>query len=178
MKLAIICDDEFEARRIPAQEVDVLVSLGDLPDSVILEVANQCCPKEILAVKGNHDSAAPFPKPIRDLHLKTFTLDGVTFGGFCGAWKYKPKGNYLFEQDEVEKFMADFPAVQIFISHNSPRGVHDRDDEVHVGFVGLSNYIARVKPKIFIHGHQHQNIESLVGTTRVIGVYGFRFLDF
>jgi len=42
MILAIICDDEFLARRIPEQEVDVLVSLGDLPYSVILEVADRC----------------------------------------------------------------------------------------------------------------------------------------
>jgi len=178
MKLAIICDDEFEARRIPAQDVDVLVSLGDLPDSVILEAANRCCPREILAVRGNHDADVPFPEGVRDLHLAVHEVNGVRFGGFNGSWRYKPVGHFLYEQEAVERLMVGFPEVQIFISHNSPRGIHDRDDEVHIGFIGLSNYITRCQPRLFLHGHQHQNIESMVGSTRVIGVFGFRFLDF
>jgi hypothetical protein len=27
-----------------------------------------------------------------------------------------------------------------------------------------------------VHGHQHENIESLIGDTRVIGIYGYRQL--
>ena len=176
MKLAIICDDEFEARRIPAQEVDVLVSLGDLPDSVILEVADRCYPKEILAVRGNHDADVPFPEGVMDLHLKTCALGGVTFGGFCGAWKFKPKGDFLFAQEEVEHLMKPFPPVDIFLSHNSPRAVHDRDDEVHLGFIAFSNYITRCQPKFFLHGHQHHAVETAIGGTLVVGSFGFRFL--
>ena len=177
MKILIIADDEFFIKRLPDCQADLLISLGDLPDSVILAAAEKCQCREILAVKGNHDSAAPFPKPIRDLHLKTFTFGGVTFGGCCGSWKYKPKGNYLFEQHEVEDLMAGFPPVDIFIAHNSPRGVHDRDDEVHLGFVAFSNFIQRCQPKLFLHGHTHIAQESLVGRTQVIGTFGHRFLN-
>jgi len=175
MKLGIICDDEFEARRIPAQDVDVLISLGDLPNSVILEVADRCCPSEILAVRGNHDPDVPFPEGVRDMHLVVHEVSGVRFGGFCGSLRYK-HGPFMFEQDEVERLMADFPPVDVFIAHNSPRGIHDRDDEVHLGFVAFSNFITRQQPRFFIHGHMHHNAESLVGKTRVIGVFGHRFL--
>jgi Icc-related predicted phosphoesterase len=111
------------------------------------------------------------------VHLKTYTFGGLTFGGFCGSWKYKPKGNFLFEQDEVATLIADFPPVDVFLAHNSPRGIHDRDDEVHIGFVAFTNYITRVKPGFFIHGHQHHEVETVVGTTRIIGTFGHRFLD-
>lgn len=85
MNLLIIADDEFAARRVPDAPADLLLSLGDMPDDIILEVARRCSCREILAVKGNHHSSAPFREPIRDLHVSTFEFRGVTFGGFCGS---------------------------------------------------------------------------------------------
>jgi predicted phosphodiesterase len=104
MNLLIIADDESLRPQIPDCDVDVLVSCGDLPDELIFQVAKKCHCKEIVAVKGNHDSSAAFPAPIRDLHLTVFQFRDVKFGGFCGSWKYKPRGNYLFENTEVERF--------------------------------------------------------------------------
>jgi Icc-related predicted phosphoesterase len=176
MNLLIIADDEYVGRNAPESQADVLISCGDIPDETILQAASRCRCREILAVKGNHDSSGPFRQPIRDMHLATFQFRGVTFGGFCGSWKYKPKGNYLFEQSEVENMLAAFPPVDVFVAHNSPRLVHDRDDEVHLGFASFSNYIQRARPKFFLHGHQHQDVESIAGATRVIGTYGHRFL--
>ena len=177
MKLAIICDDEFEARRMPVQDVDVLISLGDLPNSVILEVADLCCPKEILAVRGNHDTAVPFPEGVRDLHLAVHEIEGVRFGGFCGSLRYK-QGAFMFEQQEVERLMADFLPVNCFLAHSPPRSIHDREaGGTHIGFVGFSNFITRCQPKLFLHGHTHIAQESLVGSTRVIGTFGHRFLE-
>jgi len=176
MKLLVIADDKLVGHRIPEYRPDLLVSLGDLPDKIILKVARRCACRNILAVKGNHDSPKSFPSPIRDLHLKTVQFRGLTFGGFCGAWKYKPDGSHLFEQEEVEQHLARFPAVDIFVAHNSPRQVHDCEDGVHTGFTAFNNYIARVKPKLFFHGHQHHEIETNVGCTRVFCVFGYRYL--
>jgi Icc-related predicted phosphoesterase len=110
------------------------------------------------------------------MHLATQQFRGITFGGFCGAWKYKPKGNYLFEQSEAENILANFPPVDVFLAHKSPRLVHDREDEVHLGFVAFGSYIARSQPKLFLHGHQHINQESKIGRTQVVGIYGYRNL--
>ena len=63
------------------------------------------------------------------------------------------------------------------VSHNSPRGIHDRNDDVHYGFDALNSYIARANPRFIIHGHQHVNRETETGATRVIGVFGFRIID-
>jgi len=176
VNLLIIADDEFVGRRVPECSVDLLISCGDLPDEVILAVAERCGCRETLAVKGNHDYSSPFRPPIRDLHLATITYQGVRFGGFCGSWKYKPIGNYLFEQHEVEQLLEGFRAVDVFVAHNSPRLIHDCDDEVHIGFTGFNSYLAAANPKLFLHGHQHREVETLAGNTRVIGTFGHRFL--
>jgi Icc-related predicted phosphoesterase len=176
MNLLIIADDESIGSQIPDCNVDALVSCGDLADELILKAAAKCHCREILAVRGNHDSSASFPEPIRDLHLTVFQFRGVTFGGFCGSWKYKPRGNYLFEDFEVEQRLVNFPAVDVFITHNSPRLVHDREDDVHMGFAAFNQYIERAKPRFMIHGHQHENVESRIGVTHIIGTYGYRML--
>lgn len=176
MTLLVIADDEFVAGRIAQVRADLLLSLGDMPEAIILDLAERCRCAAILAVKGNHDTNAPFREPIRDLHLNTFVFRGVAFGGFRGSWKYKPKGHHLFEHQEVDRLMADFPRVDVFLAHNSPRLIHDRDDEVHIGFPAFNNYIHRARPKLFLHGHQHEDVDTMAGTTRVIGVFGHRFL--
>lgn len=140
-------------------------------------MGHQVGASHVLAVKGNHDSSGPFPAPIIDLHLKQHVLSGVRFGGFAGCWRYKARGNYLFDQDEVTYLLADFPPVNVFVAHNSPRGIHDRDDDVHFRFDGFVSYIQRAKPKLFIHGHQHVDRETQIGPTIVVGVYGFRRLE-
>ena len=176
MTLLVIADDESLLSKLPDAEADVLVSCGDLSDDLVLRAASRCHCRHILAVKGNHDSSASFESPIVDLHLRIHEIRTISFGGFCGSWKYKPKGNYLFEQDDVERALAAFPQVDIFVAHNSPRMVHDRDDEVHIGFGAFNNYIARTHPQWFLHGHQHVHAESIVSETRVVGTYGHRFV--
>ena len=71
--------------------------------------------------------------PGRDMHLDPYVFRWISFGGFCRSWKYKPKGNFLFEQSEVEQFMAKFPPVDEFVAHNSPRHIHGQDAFVSVG---------------------------------------------
>jgi Icc-related predicted phosphoesterase len=126
-----------------------------------------------VAVKGNHDLPSAFAPPIEDLHLQVVTLpNGLRIGGFNGSWRYKPRGNFLYSQDEAAVLTGQLPPVDILVSHNSPQGVHERDGDTHQGFVALSDYIRRHKPRLVIHGHQHVSRETVVGGTRVVGVFG------
>jgi Icc-related predicted phosphoesterase len=177
MKVLLIADDDQSVKRIEPERAEVVISCGDLIDQSILEAARLCSSTKIFAVKGNHDANQAFAAPIFDLHLRTENYGGLKFGGFNGAWRYKPRGHFLYEQDEVVRLLAHFPAVDVFVAHNSPRHVHDRDDEVHLGFDAFTPYIQRAKPRAFIHGHQHVNRESRLGETRVIGVYGVKLID-
>jgi hypothetical protein len=125
MKLLVIADDDSFTKALTNERADVLISCGDIADEVILQTAQAAQCGRVFAVKGNHDGAGPFPAPILDLHLRTETLDGLTFGGFHGSWRYKPRGRFLYDQDEVADSVAAFPAVDVFVAHNSPRHVHD-----------------------------------------------------
>ena len=174
--LAIIADDDSPRLLSSIERASILIACGDLHDGFILEAAKRCACTTILAVKGNHDGAGVFPEPILDLHLRTVTIGGVIFGGFGGAWRYKPRGNHLYEQEEVSEALSQFSAVDVFVAHNSPRGIHDRDDDVHTGFDAFRDYIDRSQPRLFIHGHQHFHGETMKGSTRVIGCYGYRHL--
>ncbi len=177
MRILAISDiDEFQWQGGTGQ-ADLVVSCGDIIDQVILEGAEAHNCNSIFAVKGNHDSNAPFPSPIVDLHLETHVHGNFTLGGLNGSWKYKPRGHFIYEQEEVEQFLQSFPPVDVFISHNSPRGIHDRNDEVHHGFGALTSYIERTNPILVLHGHQHVDKETQIGETTVIGVYGHRLME-
>ncbi len=177
MKLMVIADDETLPASLPAESADVLISCGDLADSVILECASRCGCRHILAVKGNHDSSGKFPANIVDLHFSTEKIDNVAFGGFAGAWRYKPKGNFLFDQAEVKNMLRPFPKVDVFIAHNSPRGIHDREDDVHLGFEDFVQYIDTAQPSLFLHGHQHLSTTTQRGATTVAGIFGSQLIE-
>lgn len=177
MKILVIADmDDFHWQH-NAGHADILLSCGDISDQVIVEAAKASRCKAVFAVKGNHDHNTPFPGPIVDLHLQRQEYGGIRFGGFNGSWKYKPRGHFLYEQSEVEDFIRGFPAVDVFVSHNSPLGIHDRQDGIHFGFAALNTYIDNARPKLLIHGHQHVDKETTKGSTRVIGVYGWKVLE-
>ena len=177
MKLLVLADiDDFHWKH-GAGAADVVLSCGDIADQVVLEAAKEHECATIYAVKGNHDSNTPFPNPIVDLHLNIREHEGLKFGGLRGSWRYKPRGYFLYEQEEVQGVLRPFPAVDVFLSHNAPRGVHDREDGVHYGFEGLTAYIEANGPKLVIHGHQHVTRQTQIKQTRVIGVYGHALIE-
>lgn len=177
MRALVIADDDSLVGHLGEPEADVLISLGDLWDATISKASERCWYSRVFAVKGNHDSAAPFEEGIDDLHLNVVEFGGLRFGGFCGSWKYKPRGHHMFEQFEVEDLLRSFPAVDVFVAHNSPAGIHERDTDIHQGFAAFNHYIERVQPALFLHGHQHENVVSKIGRTQVTGVYGERLID-
>lgn len=176
MTIVAIADEEAHLGALECGPVDVLISCGDLYDGAIRRAIAHYKPRHTLAVRGNHDPDSPFTDGIVDLHLKTHTIDGITFGGFAGSWRYKPRGHHLFDQIEVSSLIRAVPAVDVFVAHNSPAGIHERDREVHQGFEGFTSYITRARPKLFIHGHQHIDATTIRNDTTIIGVYGERHI--
>ncbi len=160
MKIIVIADEDELVGQLPEQKA----------------MGRYGCPKAF-AVKGNHDSSGKFKSNVEDLHLSVVEYQGLKFGGFEGSWKYKPNGNYLYEQDYVEKVLSSFPRVDIFIAHNSPWGIHQRDEETHQGFRGFLSYIEKTQPGIFLHGHQHVNSQTKLGNTEIVGVYGEQVIE-
>lgn len=172
MKVVLISDDILQVGNLDIQQIDLLISLGDLMDHTIFKAIETYQPRHVLAVRGNHDQDEPFPKPIKDLHLQVTEINGLLFAGFNGCWKYKEQGPYLYTQDQASRLLNNFPTMDVFIAHNSPRGIHERDEDIHQGFDVLRSYIERVQPRYFFHGHQHVNRVTMMGETKVVGVYG------
>ena len=176
MRALILADiDDLHWRHGP-RHADLIVALGDVADSVILEAAEECRASSVFAIKGNHDRSTTFPSGITDLHLKVVEWRGLTFGGFQGCWKFKPRGHFLYEQSEVVSLLAAFAAVDVFVSHAAPV-LHARDTDVHAGFSAFDRYIGVHQPRWFLHGHQHVRRTTTVGRTTLRGVYGYEVIE-
>jgi len=108
MRILAITDIDDLRWQFGAGHADLLLSLGDVSDPLILEAAEAYSCEQIFAVKGNHDLKVPFPSPIVDLHLRVEEYGGLLFGGFNGSWRYKPKGHFLYDQWEPSVFLVAF----------------------------------------------------------------------
>jgi Icc-related predicted phosphoesterase len=177
MRILAIADDDSLIGHLEPAKIDVLLSLGDLWDATIAKAQSLYQPTVTFAVKGNHDGAGLFQDSVSPLHLRVETLGDMVFGGFNGSWRYNPRGHHLFDQHEVVAMLREFPRVDVFVAHNSPAGIHERDDDVHRGFEAFRDYIDRMQPAYFIHGHQHVNQVTRRGETTVVGVFGEALLD-
>lgn len=162
--------------------IDMICTLGDLDGIELHELANITdIPK--IGVYGNHCSGSYFEKlGIKNMHLETFSFQGVTFGGFEGSVRYKPSEYAkMYTQEEAEIALKDFPRVEVMISHCPPYGINDDLSELaHTGFKALRDYLERAKPKYFLHGHTYPNNESLVTKfkeTEIIFIYQDKIID-
>jgi len=81
----------------------------------------------------------------------------------------------------MAKQIETLPPCDILLSHNCPADIgHERPGEsakeypegVHQGFTAINAYIAREKPKLIFHGHQHIKKTTKLEETTVIGCYG------
>ncbi|MCR5605695.1 MAG: metallophosphoesterase [Treponema sp.] len=73
--------------------------------------------------------------------------------------------------------------LDIFLTHATPRHVHDREDPCHQGFECFNWFIKHFQPKYMIHGHIHlydmqAKRVSVVGTTTIINAYSHFVFDF
>src|SRR5437867_4631025 len=98
MRVLIAADDAWINLAPAGTPADLLISCGDISDEAIIAAAGRHHCKKIFAVKGNHDSSGDFQKPIDDLHVCIQSYGGLSFGGFNGCFRYKPRGNYLYDQ--------------------------------------------------------------------------------
>lgn len=73
--------------------------------------------------------------------------------------------------------------LDIFMTHASPRHIHDHEDQCHIGFDCYNWFLKKFKPAIMVHGHIHlyDLREERVGKyydTTVINAYAHYVLDF
>lgn len=163
-------------------KIDLICTLGDLDLFGIRELENIThIPK--IGVYGNHCSGMYFePLGITNLHLNTFEYQGLTFGGFEGSVRYKAdKYAKMYTQEEATALLADFPRVDIMLTHCPPFGVNDEPEEIaHQGFHALRDYVERAKPQYLFHGHTYPTAKTLVkklAGTNIVYVFEDRIIS-
>ena len=187
LQIITLCDVEG---CVPKEEyetpIDLVFCLGDMDDIWVKNRVKRIAPRfGAFGVRGNHDIDYPFPDSITDLNFLTedVTVDGrsIRLAGVPGSWKYKPRGNWLYSQEEMTEKLSVLAAADIVLSHNCPANIGhekkgeslaDDPDGTHQGFAALNDYIAAKKPSYIFHGHQHFEKESSVQGTAVVGCYG------
>ena len=179
MRILVIAD---RAPRSPItdilarEQIDLIVTLGDLEHGMLRQLEDvTTIPK--IGVYGNHCSGTYMePLGIRNMHLATWEFGGLRFGGFQGCVRYKLNPYAIMcTQEEASALLADFPSVDVMLTHCPPYGVNDEPgDPTHEGFRGLRDYVLRARPRYLLHGHTYPTEDTIVrqlGDTEIIYVY-------
>ena len=168
------------AQKAEVENVNLIISLGDFERTMLLSLQNTIIPK--IGVYGNHDYGE-YMKDIGmlNLHMHTWKYGGYTFGGFQGCVRYKANPQaIMYTQEEASLMIANFPPVDIFITHCPPRGINDEEEVAHQGFNALRTYVDKYHPKVLFHGHTYPTKETMIrdyNGTRIEYVSGFRLVE-
>ncbi len=180
-------------------DIDLALSCGDLP-YYYLEYIVSMLNVPLLYVHGNHDrplqtehGEIPEPRGCISVEGRVVRVNGLLIGGLGGSIRYKPSGIYQYTEHEMRGRIARMAftlwrnrilhgrALDIFIAHSPPRGIHDQEDLPHHGFAVFRTFVRRYQPRYFIHGHSYPRMgvpqRSREGNTEVIHVYGHKVVE-
>ncbi|MCH5290365.1 MAG: metallophosphoesterase [Treponema sp.] len=98
-----------------------------------------------------------------DSHGKTTPL---LIAGVSGSLRYNNGLDQYSEREMFFQLLALVPGLlwnrlrygrwcDIFLTHASPRHIHDREDQCHKGFECFNWFIRKFHPALLIHGHIH-----------------------
>ncbi len=163
------------AELVEALGPELILVLGDLEPAWIEGLAEVDLPK--LGVRGNHDADDSLEAvDVRDLHLASAEVGGLSFAGFGGSPRYRPHGGNQWTEEEAERMMALLPPADVLLTHSPPAGVNDEpDDRAHRGSPALRDWVERHEPGWLLHGHTLPHPGRAVhrlGPTRVVHVRG------
>jgi Icc-related predicted phosphoesterase len=188
--------------RDKCDEVDIVISCGDLPVDYLEYIASTLN-KPSYFVHGNHDAQSSSaedkqknaPEGWTNLDLKRLRLRNLRLAGLEGCHRYKPNVPYQYSQSDqwlrafwLGRQMAQGMArwghgADVMVTHSPMRGIHDGEDQAHVGFEAF-NWLAKAfKPRLWLHGHQHRNYnpmqqgETKFHDTLIVNVHPYRILD-
>ncbi|MBT3337726.1 MAG: metallophosphoesterase [Anaerolineae bacterium] len=182
-------------------DVDLVIACGDLP-YYYQEYIIKKLRVPLFFVRGNHDPVVEYdangerkaPRGGKDLHRRVVYQDELILAGVEGCNRYNRQGN--FQYTTAEMWMNVFRlvpellinrllygrALDIFVTHAAPLGIHDKPDWTHRGIKAFNWLIRVFKPKYHFHGHNHVYkldtiTETQVGETLVINTYGYKVKD-
>lgn len=150
------------------------------------------------AFRGHGGTYAGF-KVITDFNLqftdpKTGKKTPLLIAGCSGSYCYNKGLSQYTEFQMKMKLLKMVPSLimnkirygrylDIFLTHATPRHVHDHEDLCHRGFECYNWFLKKYKPALMIHGHIHlydmrEKRESIYEQTKVINAYAHTVINF
>lgn len=131
--------------------------------------------KKILLIPGNHESEKSLRETVKDyehcvdLHEKALKVKGYIFLGYG-------EGGFALEDAEFRKIARHWYGEYqkekiILVVHAPPFGTQlDRLDNRYAGNKDIRSFIERIKPKLVVCGHLHENAGKVdkIGETQII----------
>ena len=150
-----------------------------------------------LDMRGNFGAIYAGFKALRDKTIRITLPNGKTrpllIAGASGSIRYNNGLNQYTNRQMFIKLLALLPALiinrirygtylDIFLTHASPRHIHDKEDPCHRGFDCFNWFIHHFQPTFLVHGHIHlydMNSPRVtqVGKTTVVNAYSHTILD-
>jgi Icc-related predicted phosphoesterase len=177
--------------------VDLILGCGDL-SYYYLEYVVSMLNAPLYYVRGNHSNLIEHtstglrtrPQGGIDLHRRVVNFNGLILAGVEGSLRYR-RGPFQYSQYEMWKHVLWITPflirnrilygryLDIFISHASPWGIHDKPDLPHHGIKAFRWLIETFQPRFHFHGHIHvyrQDTQTVTqhGSTTVINTYGYK----
>lgn len=211
MKILALSDEVVEHLYTPElkerfPDIDFIVGCGDLP-FFYLEFMVTMLNKPLYYVHGNHDKPAQYLsdgriveraegcEAIETTSVRVSTPGGeVLLAGLGGSIRYNLGQQQYTQAEMAGRVLQLTPALlvnrvrygrflDILITHAPPRGIHDGQDQAHIGFDAFLQLMQRFRPRFLLHGHSHVYRNDAVtatryGRTQVINVYPYRVIDF
>ncbi|WP_407426432.1 metallophosphoesterase [Treponema sp.] len=136
-------------------------------------------------------------KTLKDKTLKISMQNGkkrpLLIAGVSGSIEYNKGLNQYTNRQMFFKLLSLTPKLllnkilygkylDIFLTHASPRHIHDKEDPCHKGFECFNWFIKHFQPTFLVHGHIHlYDINSprktKVGNTTVVNAYSHTILE-
>ncbi|WP_083420557.1 metallophosphoesterase family protein [Mycolicibacterium llatzerense] len=156
--------------------IDAVVTVGDLHPGLLIGIDE--LPIPTLGVYGNHCNGSYLEDlGVKNLHLSSESVAGVTFTGLEGCVRYKDGYDILYTQQEYADMVVQLPPANIVVTHCPPRGLNDHPDPAHVGIDALRQWVDRRQPSVLIHGHTYpEDPVTRCGRTRIVYVRGAKIL--
>jgi len=128
-----------------------------------------------------------------NLGFRIIREEGLIILGLPGSMHYNDGPNQYSEAAMALRIALLVPrlllnriflgrAVDIVLTHASPRGIHDRDDLCHRGFKCFLWLMRAFKPRWLVHGHIHlYDLRDVriteYGDTTVVNAFGHWIID-
>lgn len=155
---------------------------------------------EIAATDLSHSHGAVYCgfKVLSDKQLSFTTNDGkrtpLLIAGSTGSIRYNNGLNQYTDRQMFLHLLRMVPQlllnkirygryVDIFLTHASPRHIHDKEDACHLGFECFNWFIRKFRPAYLVHGHIHlydlrEERVTISGRTAVVNAYSHYIIEF